>query len=161
MDQLERYFIQFDKMRRAKCEGIIAPHKPILLLTILDLIRSGEITSNKITLSDSLINGFNRKWKEFIDNGTNKKTYVIADCLTMEIGKRFPFKCTIANPYYHLQTEPFWKLHKSEKYAKASSYSIKALKENFEYAEIDDELFQLMNDENSSESMRHHLLNLL
>src|SRR5919107_5777365 len=43
-----------------------APHKPILLLCVLDLFDSGEIPSNLIEISDDLAELFGRYWERVL-----------------------------------------------------------------------------------------------
>ena len=63
------YLDAFLKLRRARMQGVKAPHKPLLLLAIMKLIEDGVITHNKIELSDSLIDCFKLLWKEYVDEG--------------------------------------------------------------------------------------------
>ena len=69
----------------------------------------------------------------------------VAEGLAMDIPHSYPFKCSIENPYYHLQHEPFWRLVKNEKGKERKFYSsLKSLRDGFAYAEIDQELYDLM-----------------
>ena len=69
----------------------------------------------------------------------------------MDIPHSYPFKCSIENPYYHLQHERFWRLVKNEKGKERKSYSsLKSLRDSFAYAEIDQDLFDLMVDRESA-----------
>jgi predicted restriction endonuclease len=43
-----------------------APHKPILLLCVLDLLDSGEISSNFVEISDDLAELFGRYWERVL-----------------------------------------------------------------------------------------------
>lgn len=70
---------------------------------------------------------------------------LVAEGLAMDIPHCYPFKCSIENPYYHLQHEPFWRLVKNEKGKERKFYSsLKSLRDVFAYAEIDQDLFDLM-----------------
>lgn len=69
----------------------------------------------------------------------------VAEGLAMDIPHSYPFKCSIENPYYHLQHEPFWRSVKNEKGKERKFYSsLKSLRDGFAYAEIDQELYDLM-----------------
>lgn len=48
---IEYYLSAFEKMKRAIMRGVKAPHKPLLLLAILNLCQRGIIKDNHIVLS--------------------------------------------------------------------------------------------------------------
>lgn len=148
-------------MKRAICGDRKAPHKPILLLAIIDLVQEGKISSNRIELTPDLITKFKKKWIEYIDNGMDNNSFCVAEGLTVEVSKPFPFKCNIANPFFHLQSESFWSLHKSGNFINKSTYSVKALQENFDYALLDERLFDFIKREESSQILKNFLLNIL
>lgn len=133
----------FLHLNRAFIGNQKAPHKPILLLTIADLVADGTITDNHIYLSDSLIERFKQIWKQVIDDGSSC-SIKLADGLTVKSGNKYPFKCSIENPFYHMQREPFWRLVRSSDFVEKSNYGIAALRKCFLYAEIDQELFELL-----------------
>ena len=60
-----------------------------------------------------------------------------------------------------MEHEPFWKLIKSDAYVKRPDYSVKGLQTCFEYAEIDPDLFVLMNDDNAREKIRTILMSMI
>ena len=143
---LDYYLAAFGKMNRAVMRGVKAPHKPLLLLAIINLYRQDVLTDNHIMLSDELIAEFKRLWREYIGEPNSKESVFVAEGLAMDVTTRYPFKCSIENPYYHLQNEPFWRLVKREGVGDEKKYysSIKALRTHFAYAEIDQELFELI-----------------
>jgi putative restriction endonuclease len=66
---LEKYLQMFGKLRtdrgRDRYPGITyhrAPHKPFLILSIIDLIAQGRITENLIEPSYELVDTFNTYW---------------------------------------------------------------------------------------------------
>lgn len=127
-------------------KGYPAPHKPILLLSILDLIESGGISSNHIFLSDNLIDKFHSNWNRYV-------------------GKNPLFTPDIGKPFWHLQHEPFWKLvpfeggdEFLESIKKSNPYSIKKLRSIIRYAELDPELFTQMKDPQTRINLRIHLI---
>lgn len=145
---LEYYLTAFEKMNRAVMRGIKAPHKPLLLLAILHLVQRTVIVSNQVVLSDELICEFKGLWFEYVGDTDDKSSIQVAEGLTLDLALRYPFKCSIVNPFYHLQHEPFWRLIKSEDYVERKNYtSIKQLRTCFAYAEMDEELFLLMKEE--------------
>ena len=142
---IDYYLSAFEKMKRAIMRGVKAPHKPILLLAILNLCQRGIIKDNHIVLSSELVEEFKRLWRLYIGEQNTGDSISVAEGLTMDIPHSYPFKCSIKNPYYHLQHEPFWRLVKNEKGKERKSYSsLKSLRDSFAYAEIDQELYDLM-----------------
>ena len=105
-----------------------APHKPILMLSIIALFRQKHITNNWIFLNQTLIDEFSRTW-ESMDTSS--------------------FVKNIVKPYYHMQYEPFWRLKVNSGYEEAvkdyrKMYSMKNITESVQYAEIDDELANIL-----------------
>lgn len=103
-----KQIIQLSSLRTAKMAGKRAPHKPILLLTIIDLTERGVTTSNHIKLSDALIRSFEYNWSRYV-------------------GDSILFKPLICTQFWHLQNEPFWKLisHSGTEMTKESVLSAK------------------------------------
>ena len=142
---MDYYLSAFEKMKRAIMRGVKAPHKPILLLAILNLCQRGIIKDNHIVLSSELVEEFKRLWRLYIGEQNTGDSIFVAEGLTMDTPHSYPFKCSIENPYYHLQHEYFWRLVKNEKGKERKSYSsLKSLRDSFAYAEIDQDLFDLM-----------------
>lgn len=161
---LDYYLKAFENMNRAVMRGIKAPHKPLLLLAILNLVKRNIIISNHIRLSDELIHEFKRLWLYYIDNLDGYDTIMVAEGLEMDVPRLYPFKCSIENPFYHLQHEPFWRLVKKVDASiseRKFSTSIKALRLNYAYAEIDEELFEIMQDVSLSIRIRNKLLEII
>ena len=162
MDEaLEKYLMQLSKMKRANVGGYMAPHKLLLLMTICNMVESGLITDNHIVLSCELEREFARMWKEQVDTEEEVTMDCVAEELMMGQRKAYPFKCNIANPYYHLNSEPFWTLKKSPLWEKRTSWSVPQLRKCFEYALIDEELFCLLTQSESRKKIYRHLDNLL
>lgn len=161
-EALDDYLESFEKMNRAVMRGIKAPHKPLLLLAILHLVRRNIIVSNRIKLSEELIGEFKYLWLQYIGSTDGQESYQVAEGLTLDLALRYPFKCSIVNPFYHLQHEPFWRLEKSEGYVERKSYtSIKQLRSCFAYAEMDERLFLMMRDKEKAVVIENKLLGLI
>lgn len=148
-------------MNRAIVKGYKAPHKPVLLLSILELICSGAITDNHIVLDDKLRKEFKRHWENLVVGDSDRDKVVIAKGLELELSHKYPFKCDIALPYYHMQHEPFWTLVKSSEWGECKSVSISYLQRSYIFAELDHELFQLMKESASCNELRQALLELI
>lgn len=139
-EQVKNTYIKyFTKLNRATNNGIKAPHKPILLLSILQLVKKGEITSNRIFITPELVLAFKSNWNTLVT--TNNI-------------------CTFALPFFHLKSEPFWHLTylKSGAGALKSISTLKNLSDNIAFAEIDQLLFLLMADAVTSTLLENHFL---
>lgn len=146
---LSYYLEAFENMNRAVMRGVTAPHKPLLLLAILNLVQKRIIVSNHILLTKELIAEFKRLWLYYIGLQEGNCTIMVAEGLEMEVPGNYPFKCSIENPFYHMQHEPFWKLiQNSDAPVDGRKFytSIKSLRLYYAYAEMDEELFELMMD---------------
>lgn len=157
---LEYYLDLLSKMKRASMRGFKAPHKPLLLLAIIELIEMEIIKENKITLSESLIDTFEKLWEEHIDDGYREEGVMVAEGLFMGLVREFPFKPSIENPFYFMSYEPFWTLHKSDAYVKRSSYKIKTLRKCFTHASMDEKLFFLLQSPKEREVIKNHLIDM-
>lgn len=59
MNSIEKYLHEFVSLKTATIAGHQAPHKPILLLAIMELIGEGKIEENHIVLTEELVSCFN------------------------------------------------------------------------------------------------------
>ena len=147
--QVDTFVEMFEHMNRAKSGKYFAPHKPILLLSIMSLIERGHITDNKIELNKQLEDTFRWQWHTLVDDGNGQNSVVLCSGLDIGVGSRYPFKCNIANPFFHLSNEPFWNLVPSTEWKARKDYSLSQLKREFLYAELLPDLFDLMSDKES------------
>ena len=134
MNNLDKYSECFANLRTAKKLGLPAPHKAVLLLRVMELVETGVIIGNRIELSERLEKTFLKLWKRYV-------------------GTSVVFQAKVAPPFWHLQNEPFWNLNLNngkDLSTVTSPYSVNRLRENT-YAVIDQELFELMQDEDSRE----------
>jgi putative restriction endonuclease len=105
-----------------------APHKPILLLSVIRLFENGIFTDNQIYVLPELVASFKSNWAKLV------------------VTNHFPI---FALPFYHLCSEPFWKLVANagcEKWieSKSSMRSFGNLTTAVKYALIDKELSDLL-----------------
>lgn len=85
---IDYYLGAFEKMKRALMRGVKAPHKPLLLLAILNLCQRGIIIDNHIVLSSvkSLRDGFAyAEIEELYDLMVNRESAVILECKLREL----------------------------------------------------------------------------
>ena len=141
MSDLNIYSKYFSNLRTAKKLGLPAPHKAVLLLSVMELVETGVIIGNRIELSERLEKTFLKLWKRYV-------------------GTSVVFQAKVATPFWHLQNEPFWNLYLNngkDQSTVTSPYSVSRLRENT-HAIIDQELFELMRDEDSRARLRVPLI---
>jgi len=85
---LQNYLQLLTNLKRDNKSGG-APHKPILMLSIIDCIENKFINSSKIYITPELVSVFKQNWSRYV------------------ITARKP---DFAMPFYHLTTASFWKL---------------------------------------------------
>ncbi len=151
MTSIEHYIKLFSKLKRSPHavwgDGTKkkAPHKPILLLSVLDLISRGLLQSNFVDLSRDLrelTDLFNSYWVRVVPLGQTS---------------------SIAFPFTHLQSEGFWKLvpveGQSSDFSKLPNItSVRQLKDIALGAEIDKNLFDVMQSADNRRALRKTLL---
>ena len=160
MQELRHYIDAFSSLHTAKVKGHKAPHKAVLLLAIIDLVEEGVIATPHIELSDELEKRFNEIWHHYL-------------------GTSAIFTPDITKPYFHMQHESFWRLvehkeaemlmvaedcawvslNKETKDLPQGSYSVKAMRNAFAYAEIDGILLQLLQNADARAMLRVILIN--
>ena len=86
-EPLSYYLNKIKHLRVDRTHGVPAPHKPLLLLTVFDLIERGEITQNRIEISPLLVETYLNYWKN-IPTGQPR----------------------LYNPFPRLRTSGFWHL---------------------------------------------------
>ncbi len=99
IEALSYYAKKFQRLRVDRAHGI-APHKPILLLSVIEQIRRETITENKIYLSSELIQTFLKYWSY--------------------LGS-FNHNPDISRPFFHMRSGKFWHLWANSDYIKLLS----------------------------------------
>ncbi|MCF0057683.1 HNH endonuclease [Dyadobacter sp. CY356] len=139
---LQKYLLVFKKLRIDRSHGL-APHKPILLLSILQAVRSSLIQQNKIFITPEIVSLFNANWSVLVSS-TNHH-------------------CKFFLPFYHLSSQSFWKLVPKSGYEilltiKSAIKSFSGLNAAVDYAFLDDDLFLLMKNTDTNEVLMQFLL---
>lgn len=146
---LEQYTKHFRQLRKDKNRDRYpastkhaAPHKPFLLLSVLDLFAEETLDDNVITLDPRLLDLFNGYW----------------DLLMPEQRRG-----NIALPFYHLSSEDFWHLIPkpgSEDVIEVGRRlrTIRQLKDHTQGARLDEELYALLLDEQPRDLLRTTLI---
>lgn len=147
--KLEDYIDFFSNLHTNKQQGKSAPHKAIMLLSVIDLISSQHITTNQIVYTEELEKCFLKNWKRYV-----KEVSI--------------FKPKAGTPFWHLNSEPFWQLIPYEggyvtivKLQKGNPYSAGTIRKHIKYAVIDKELFLLLQDDSNRETLKRALINSL
>lgn len=126
----------FTKLRVDRARGV-APHKPILILSVIELIAQEKIKRNQIFLSAELISTFLEYWSYL---GSNNH------------------RSDISLPFFHLTSDRFWHLVSNPGFeasiaSKIRPRSLAALRDAVKYTQIDDTLFKLLKDATSRASL--------
>lgn len=129
IEALSYYAKKFQRLRVDRAHGI-APHKPILLLSVIEQVGRETITENKIYLSSELIQTFLKYWSY--------------------LGS-FNHNPDISRPFFHMRSGKFWHLWANSGYVKllSSKEKLKTLagvKQAVKYAYLDEELFEFLQD---------------
>lgn len=132
-----KLFAQLE-VNRTKKRGN-APYKPILLLSVIELIAQGIIKENRICVSSELIETFNKYWN---------------------LLNSVDFKGGIALPFFHLQNDGFWMIQFKNIHNGIRPQTNNKLKEVVEYATLDRELFALIQKPTSRKELVDVLVNV-
>ena len=87
-ETLQKYLHAFKKLRIDRAHGI-APHKPILLLSVLQTFQNGINTNRRVYITPELVALFKSNWSLLVTSNHD---------------------CRFALPFYHLTSDLFWKL---------------------------------------------------
>lgn len=133
-------FSELNPSKNKKQESGNAPYKPILLLSVIDLITQGLIKENQIPVSDDLIDTFNKYWGILAPNSS--------------------YKGGLHYPFLYLQSEGFWHVHFKTEFKGLQPKTTNKLKEAVEYASLDSELFELLQDKIPREELIDTLISV-
>ncbi len=136
---LQQYIQKMERLRVDRAHGA-APHKPILLLAVIELIERGRIPENKIFLTPELAETFREYWLKITDRRPD-----------------------ITLPFFHLKSDGFWHLHANPGYEKVLSTASRIrgaarFREVIAYASLDDALFVLLTEAEGREVIRQTII---
>jgi len=134
LDEISKYVNAFKKLKRGVTQYGKAPHKVVMLLSVLQAFQNKLIYRNQIFISPELILLFKSNWNELV--ATNHV-------------------CNFALPFWHLKGEQFWHLTANAGYSnfiqmKESVSGINQLNNIVDFAYLDEALFELMMAEGSN-----------
>ena len=135
---LELYSQMFCRLKRGNTKGVFSNAKPIFLMTLLNY--PSFLLNNKLYWNDS---DLKKSYEEIFHK--------------YDITKVTP----IWKPFFFLSSEPFynliWKQNPPFELVKRPSGHI--LKEYLDYAKLDDELWELLQDETNRQYLRECIIN--
>lgn len=135
------YADQFASLNTGKVGDHRRPHKPVMLLAIMALVESGQLTENRIEYGPELLEFFNRYFEVVQEADDQPSAY---------------------NPFYYLKSDGFLfhqpKAGMERAYPALRPRSARNLQEFVDYAYLDDELFELLQEPQSREELRQVLL---
>ena len=140
----------FLHLTRSSRKGEKAPHKPILLLAMIDRVESlinmgiagaRMINQNLIDLNPKLEQFFYKHWN----------TYVTSEA----------FSPSFSTPFYHMENEPFWKLVLKKNAVPQGGQNESNLYKYYNGAQIDEDLMLLLLEDDSREELRQTLIKML
>jgi putative restriction endonuclease len=139
---LDKYILLLQSLRIDNAHGD-APHKPVLLLSLLELVLSGFYPDNKIRVTPELVRTFKSTWESLVTTRHH---------------------CNMALPFYHLKSEPFWELIPKSGFEKIMEMklemrSLKSLEKALDYAILDPDLFKAMSTPSQNMILRQTILN--
>ncbi len=127
IETLSHYAKKFQRLRVDRAHGV-APHKPILLLSVIDLCKQGAISKNEIYLSSELTCTFHKYWN------------------SLGSDQHHP---DISRPFFHMRSGKFWHLWANPGFEKLISSKVKLktlaeVKQAVKYAYLDEDLFEFL-----------------
>lgn len=138
---LEKYLQLFGGLHRNKNPRLgAAPHKPILLLAVLDEAAAGHITKNLVPLSSDLIFAFHQNWLAQVPSETWEEK--------------------IALPFRYLVYDGFWDLVQDGQQVDARQFSSPSIRhlQALDGARLAPDLWHLLQMPMAVQALRIHLL---
>lgn len=125
-----------------RAHGGPAPHKPIMLISVLQTFKNGINNNQKIYITPELVAFFKSNWNSLVTSNHD---------------------CRFALPFYHLTSDKLWKLIPNPGFENilqlsASMRSFANLNAAVNCAIIDEDLYELMKDNKSNEILTQFLL---
>jgi len=140
----------FIHLNRSSRKGEKAPHKPVLLLAVIDRVEnliSMGISGGRM-INQNLID-LNPKLEQFFYNNWN--TYVVSET----------FSPSFATPFFHMEAEPFWNLVLKKNAIPQGSQGEAHLYRYYIGAQIDEDLMLLLLEDDARNELRQLLIDIL
>jgi putative restriction endonuclease len=141
MDILQKYLRAFKNLHVDRAHGL-APHKPILLISVLQAVQINQIHDQRIYITPELVALFKTNWNLLV------------------ITKH---DCRISYPFYYLKSDKFWQLIPKSGFENINQMgsimkSFSNLNAAVDFAMIDFDLFLLMKDKTNNNILQQFLL---
>lgn len=143
MKILLEYTKGISKLKRGVTSFGLAPHKPVFLLSIIDLIHQGEILENKVYINTQLVASFLNNWEALVKE---------------------PFQPDFTQPFYYLQNDKinenfFWTVKPlAGCQFNAHIRSFNKLITVVDFGCFSNDLFLLLQEKNSREFLKQTIL---
>ena len=139
---IDRWVDRFQRLRVDRARGFAAPHKPLLLLAILDLIDDATIVVPQVELTPDLVETFHAYWQAVVSSQTKGAMYL---------------------PFFHLKSDRFWTLIPNEGHEAELKYMNKArsyaqLRSAVSHAELDNDLWEVLQTADGRQKLRQALI---
>lgn len=136
--QLAAYSRRFNRLRQGGTQYGKAPHKPVFLLTLIELIERHEITENRIVITPELVATFKENF-----------------ALLVTVANKDDF----TQPFFYLKSEGFWFLKPKAGFL-LDTYirSVQTLNDRLDYAYFADDLFLLLTHADTRQHLKYVLL---
>ena len=138
----------FSHLNRNKLRGGVAPHKPVLLLAIIDYVEEKLLTEEgreqlkqPIPFRPELQSKFNHRWTKHVHSEVFKPSFV--------------------NPVTHIQNEPFYHLIPYADRVYDGTHSMLAVESAFQGIQLNTELMQLIIQRDTREQLRQTLIDII
>lgn len=131
MQSIDLYKYLLEHMSVKITNGQKTTNKAIMLLSVIDLIRCGYITDNKIYIEDTIQEAFEYNWRKYVN----------------------PIPPTCWTPFWHMKKEDFWhfalaaNIQTVDEIVPANeTASVGKMRSCIMYAYIDEEFYELLQD---------------
>jgi putative restriction endonuclease len=136
LEALGYYAKKFQRLRVDRAHGV-APHKPILLLSVMELFERGAYQENKIYLSHRLNQTFLKYWS-YLGSATHNPD--------------------ISRPFFHMRSGKFWHLMANPGFGRIIAEKVKLktlaeVRQAVRYAYLDEDLFDFLSEASTRESL--------
>lgn len=140
MDGNFKEFLQrLERIKRNFQQNELAPHKPVLLLSLADWFEENDPALNRVPIDERLTGLFLENWKLLVHTEVFRPNYL--------------------RPLHHLASDGFWQLHKAK--GEVLDGYISSLKQYLNldaYGQFSPEVFRWFRQQETREIIRMHLL---
>lgn len=138
----------FSHLNRNKLRSEVAPHKPVLLLAIIDYVEEKLLTEEgreqlklPIPFRPELQSKFNHRWTKHVHSEVFKPSFV--------------------NPIIHMQNEPFYHLIPYADRVYDGTHSMLAVESAFQGIQLDSELMLLIIQQDTRQQLKELLVGMV